>query len=44
MGLNVKMQGLKYNFGKVQGCFCKITRHQEFLELMNYFSKGNSVE
>jgi hypothetical protein len=26
MDLNVKLQGLKYNFGKVQGCFCKITR------------------
>jgi hypothetical protein len=22
--LNVKLQGLKYNYGKVQGCFCKI--------------------
>jgi hypothetical protein len=25
MDLNVKLQELKYNFGKVQGCFCKIT-------------------
>jgi hypothetical protein len=23
MDLNVKLQGLKYNFGKIQGCFCK---------------------
>jgi hypothetical protein len=23
MDLNVKLQELKYNFGKVQGCFCK---------------------
>jgi hypothetical protein len=23
--LNVKLHGLKYNFGNVQGCFCKIT-------------------
>jgi hypothetical protein len=26
MDLNVKLEGLKYNFGKVQGCFRKITR------------------
>jgi hypothetical protein len=44
MALNVKLQGLKHNFGKVQGYFCKITRRREFLELMNYFSIGNSVE
>jgi hypothetical protein len=23
MDLNVKLQGLKYNYEKVQGCFCK---------------------
>jgi hypothetical protein len=44
MDLNVKLHVLKYNFGKVQGCFWKITRRQEFLELMNYFSLGNSVQ
>jgi hypothetical protein len=40
MGLNVKLQGLKYNFRKVQGCFCKITGAGYFLDLLNYFSKG----
>jgi hypothetical protein len=44
MDLNVKLDGLKYNFRKVQGCFCKITRRGEFSKLMNYFSIGNSVE
>jgi hypothetical protein len=38
MDLYVNFQGLKHNFKKVQGCFCKITRAGEFLELMNYFS------
>jgi hypothetical protein len=32
MDLNVKLQRLKYNFEKVQGCFCKILRFQQFLE------------
>jgi hypothetical protein len=36
MNLNVKLQGLKYNFEKVQGCFCKITLAWEFLELFFY--------
>jgi hypothetical protein len=31
MDLNEKLQGLKYNFGKVQECFCKILRFQGFL-------------
>jgi hypothetical protein len=44
MDLNLKLQGLKYKFGKVQGCFYKITRRREFLELMNYFSIGSLVE
>jgi hypothetical protein len=26
MDLNVKLQGLKFNYEKVQGCFCKILR------------------
>jgi hypothetical protein len=38
MDLYVNLHGLKHNFEKVQGCFCKITRAGEFLELMNYFS------
>jgi hypothetical protein len=44
MDLNVNSQGLKHNFEIVQGCFCKITRVDEFLELMNYFSIRKSVE
>jgi hypothetical protein len=43
MDLYVKLQGPKHNFEKVQGCFCKITRVGELLELMNYFSKGKGV-
>jgi hypothetical protein len=31
MDLNVKLQRLKHNFGKVQGCFFKILRFQQFL-------------
>jgi hypothetical protein len=38
MVLNVKLQGLKYNYEKVQGCFCKIPRFQRFLGLMELFS------
>jgi hypothetical protein len=30
MDLNVKLQGLKYNFGKVLGCFCKIMKCRQF--------------
>jgi hypothetical protein len=41
MDLYVNFQGLKHNFEKVWGCFCKITRADEFLELMNYFSFEN---
>jgi hypothetical protein len=44
MDLNVKLQGLKYNFKKVQGCFCKIPSADYFLDLLNYFSKGKSME
>jgi hypothetical protein len=42
MDLNVKLQGLKYNFGKVQGCFCKIPRCRWFLGFMNLFSLRES--
>jgi hypothetical protein len=38
MDLNVKLQGLKYNYEKVQGCFCKIPRFQRFLGFMELFS------
>jgi hypothetical protein len=37
MDLNVKLQGLKYNFGKVQGCFCKNTTAWEFLDFTKLF-------
>jgi hypothetical protein len=37
MDLNVKLQGLKYNFGKVHGCFCKITAFWDFLEFLELF-------
>jgi hypothetical protein len=37
MDLYVKLQGLKYNFRKVQGCFYKIPSAGYFLKLMNYF-------
>jgi hypothetical protein len=38
MDLNVKLQGLKYNFGKVQGYFCKIPRFQRFSGFTDLFS------
>jgi hypothetical protein len=38
MDLNVKLQGLKYNYEKVQGCFCKILRFQWFLGFTELFS------
>jgi hypothetical protein len=38
MDLNVKLQGLKYNYEKVHGCFCKILRFQRFLGFMELFS------
>jgi hypothetical protein len=38
MDLNVKLQGLKYNYEKVQGYFCKILRFQRFLGFMELFS------
>jgi hypothetical protein len=38
MDLNVKLQGLKYNYEKVQGCFYKILRFQRFLGFMELFS------
>jgi hypothetical protein len=36
--LNVKLQRLKYNYEKVQGCFCTIPRFQWFLRFMELFS------
>jgi hypothetical protein len=44
MDLYVNFQGLKHNFKKVWGCFCKITNVGELSELMNYFSIEKSVE
>jgi hypothetical protein len=44
MDLNVKLQGLKYNFGKVQGVFAKIWHSRIFLNFWNYFTKEKSVE
>jgi hypothetical protein len=41
---NVKLQGLKYNFGKVQWCFCKNTTAGNFQKIWNYFSIDNSME
>jgi hypothetical protein len=38
MDLNVKLQGLKYNFGKVHGYFCKILRCRRFLGFTDLFS------
>jgi hypothetical protein len=38
MALNIKLWGLKYNFRKVQGCFCKIPSVGHFQDLLNYFS------
>jgi hypothetical protein len=38
MDLNVKLQGLKYNYKKVQGCFCKILRFKWFSGFMKLFS------
>jgi hypothetical protein len=37
MDLNVKLQRHKYNYEKVQGCFCKILRFQLFLGFMELF-------
>jgi hypothetical protein len=44
MVLNVKLQGLKYNFGKVRGVFAKLQGSDYFLQLLNYFSTENPVE
>jgi hypothetical protein len=32
------LQGLKYNYEKIQGCFCKIPRCRRFLGFTNLFS------
>jgi hypothetical protein len=37
MDLNVKLQGLKHNLGKVHGCFCKITVLWDFIEFLELF-------
>jgi hypothetical protein len=42
MDLNVKLQGLQYNFGKGQGCFYKINgpwRFSRLIELI-FYRKG----
>jgi hypothetical protein len=44
MDLNVKLQGLKCNYEKVQGCFCKILRFQRFSGFMELFPLKKSVE
>jgi hypothetical protein len=36
MDLNVNFQGLKHNFKKVQGCFCKISRADKFSIFIEY--------
>jgi hypothetical protein len=38
MDLNVKLQWLKYDYEKVQGCFCKISRFLRFSGFMKLFS------
>jgi hypothetical protein len=38
MDLNVKLQGQKYNFGKVWDVFCKIQGLQGFSKLNELFS------
>jgi hypothetical protein len=38
MDLNVKLQGLKYNYEKVQWCFCQILSIQRFSRFMELFS------
>jgi hypothetical protein len=35
--LNVELHGLKYNFEKVQGCFCKNMEFWDFLEFLELF-------
>jgi hypothetical protein len=42
MDLNVKLQGLKHNFRKDQGCFCKISRCRRVSELNELFSNWKS--
>jgi hypothetical protein len=37
MDLYVKLEGLKYNFEKVQGCFYKITRPRDFPNFLELF-------
>jgi hypothetical protein len=44
MELNVNFQGLKHNFKKVWGCFCKISRAGEFSLTTKLFSTKNPVE
>jgi hypothetical protein len=42
MDLNVKLQGVKYNFEKVQGCFCKILKCRRFSGFTDLFSLRES--
>jgi hypothetical protein len=42
--LNIKFRGLKYNFGKVQGCFCKNTDPRDILEFTKLFSIENDEQ
>jgi hypothetical protein len=44
MDLYVKLQGIKYSFKKIQGCFCKIPGADEFTESINLFSIQKGVE
>jgi hypothetical protein len=44
MDIYVKLEGLKYNFYKVQGVKCKNTKIHDFLEFMNYFPIRNRME
>jgi hypothetical protein len=37
MDLNVKLQGLKYNYEKVHGVFAKFRGSSDFRDLWNYF-------
>jgi hypothetical protein len=38
MDLNVKLHGLKYDYKKIQGCFCKIPKFQRFSGFIELFS------
>jgi hypothetical protein len=44
MDLNVKLKGLKYNFRKLWGCFCKITVAWELSDLNDLFFYKKSMK